>query len=354
MDFKQDDIESLKLLVEGEKRKIVIVSHTNPDGDALGSSLTWARFMETKGHDVMCVVPNRYPYFLEWMPGIKDIKVFKDDNDGSVAKYISEADIIFCMDFNMVSRLEKLGEAIVTNREAVRVLFDHHLDPPQEYNLMFSNPLSSSTAFLVYKLIEKLEGTDFITKEMGELLYVGMMTDTGNFSFSYLTAELFEAVAELVRKGVDIVAIHSRVYNSFTVDRVKLLGFALNKMETLKVGDTGVAYISLRESDLRRFKFQQGDSEGFVNYPLTVRDLSMSAIFIETRNFIRVSLRSRGDVDVSAFARLYFDGGGHLNASGGKSFRPIAETIEYFKKCVGEFFGGEVPVIPEKTDAPIC
>lgn len=339
MDFKQENIDALRLLIESGKRKIIIVSHTNPDGDALGSSLAWARFMECKGHDVTCVVPNKYPYFLDWMPGLNKIKIFKDDSSGKIAKEIAAADIFFCMDFNMVSRLEGLGEAIMSNQNAKKVLIDHHLEPETGYDIKFSKPHSSSTAFLVYKLIEVLEGTQAITKEMGETLYVGMMTDTGNFSFSFLTAELFEGVAELVRKGVDIAAIHSHVYNSFTVDRVKLLGYALNKMETLRVGDTGIAYISLKESEMRRFKFQQGDSEGFVNYPLTVRDLSMSAIFIENRHFIRVSLRSRGDVDVSKFARLYFEGGGHKNASGGKSFLSMSDTIEYFKKCVDEYFG---------------
>lgn len=338
MNFKEEDIESLRFLTDNEKRKIIIVSHTNPDGDALGSSLAWARFMQAKGHDVMCVMPNRYPYFLDWMPGISDIKIFKDDNNGSIAKAISEADIVFCMDFNMLSRLEGLGRAITANERAKRVLIDHHLEPENDYDLLFSNPQCSSTAFLVYKLIETIDGVQSITKEMGELLYVGMMTDTGNFSFSYLTAELFEGVAELVRKGVDVADIHSRVYNSFTVDRVKLLGFAINKMETIRVGDIGIAHISLLESELRRFNFQQGDSEGFVNYPLTVRDLSMSVIFIETRNFIRVSLRSRGNVDVSLFARTYFEGGGHRNASGGKSFRSMPDTIKYFKECVREFF----------------
>lgn len=346
MDFKQEDIESLRTLTGNGKRKIIIVSHTNPDGDALGSSLAWAHFLKSKGHDVTCVVPNKFPYFLDWMPGIGDIRILKEDKDGKIARDISEADIFFCMDFNMLSRLEGLGGLIMANQSAKRVLVDHHLEPETIYDLVFSFPTCSSTSFLVYKLIEELEGTHVITKEMGELLYVGMMTDTGNFSFSFLTAELFEGVAELVKKGVDIASIHSAVYNSFTADRVKLLGFALNKMETLRIGGTGIAYISLRESELRRFNFQQGDSEGFVNYPLTVRDLNMSAIFIETRNFIRISLRSRGDVDVSLFARTYFEGGGHRNASGGKSFLPMPEAIEYFKKCADEFFGEQKPASP--------
>ncbi|MCD8073310.1 MAG: bifunctional oligoribonuclease/PAP phosphatase NrnA [Alistipes sp.] len=338
MELDKDNLSRLREMIQGEPRKITVVSHTNPDGDAIGSSLAWAHFLRTFGHSVECVVPNRYPYFLEWMPSIETLKIFKDDRKGETAAYIRESEIIFCLDFNCIARLEGLSEVILSNTTAKFVLIDHHLDPPDEYDLVFSYPECSSTSYLIYKMIEGLDGLPSITKEMGEALFVGIMTDTGNFAFSNLSAELFETVASLVRLGVNIPYIHSMVYNSFTVDRVKLLGRALNKMETLEAGGIGVAYITLLESELRRFNFQQGDSEGFVNYPLTVKNLQMSVIFIQTRHFIRISLRSRGDVDVSRFAKLYFEGGGHRNASGGKSFRSMPETVAYFRKCVGEYF----------------
>ncbi|MCC8035977.1 MAG: bifunctional oligoribonuclease/PAP phosphatase NrnA [Rikenellaceae bacterium] len=338
MELDRDNISRLREMIEGEPCKITVVSHTNPDGDAIGSSLAWAHFLRTLGHTVECVVPNRYPYFLEWMPSIETLRIFKDDRNGETAAFISGSEIIFCLDFNCIARLEGLSEVILSNTTAKFVLVDHHLDPPQEYDLVFSHPECSSTSFLVYKMIEKLGGTASITKEMGESLFVGIMTDTGNFAFSNLTSDLFETVASLVRLGVDIPYVHSMVYNSFTVDRVKLLGYALNKMETIHAHGVGVAYITLLESELRRFHFQQGDSEGFVNYPLTVKDLQMSVIFIQTRNFIRVSLRSRGDVDVSRFAKIYFEGGGHRNASGGKSYKSMPETVAYFRKCVEEYF----------------
>lgn len=334
-----ESIERLRQLVLDRPRRITVVSHTNPDGDAIGSSLAWASFLRRYGHSVECVVPNRPPYFLEWMPGISSLRIFKDDKNGETARFIAESELIFCLDFNCIDRLEGLGETITGNDTATVVLMDHHLDPPEGYDLYFTDPAYSSTSLLVYKIIARLAGEQSIDAEMGEALFVGMMTDTGNFSFSNLSADLFEIIASLVRRGLDIPRVHSLVYNSFTVDRVRLLGYSLNKMETLEVNGVGVAYMTLREAELRRFNFQQGDSEGFVNYPLTVKDLSMSVIFIETRHFIRISLRSRGDVDVSRFAKLYFDGGGHKNASGGKSYKNMVETVEYFRKCVAEYFG---------------
>ncbi len=339
MKIGTDKTDKLRELIDSGPRRIVIVTHTNPDGDAIGSSLAWAELLEGKGHDVTCVVPNRYPSFLEWMPGIDQLKVFKFDEDGSIAKTISEAEIIFCLDFNQITRLERLSDAITGNGTAKIVLMDHHLNPSAGFDLMFSYPDSSSTSFLIYELVEQLEGTDAITKRMGENLYVGMMTDTGNFAFSNLTPELFRAVALLVEKGVNVAQIHSDVYNSFTEDRLRLLGFALNKMETFRAGNVGVAYIGLKENELRKFNFQPGDSEGFVNFPLTVQTLQVSASFIETRKFIRISLRSKGDVDVNIFANRYFEGGGHKNASGGKSFVSMAETIAHFRRSALEYFG---------------
>lgn len=337
MELLKKDVDELRALVFGEPQNVVIVSHTNPDGDAIGSSLAWATALRRKGHRVTCIVPNRYPSFLEWLPGIEELRVYKNHKE-EVEKAVAEADTIYCIDFNQIRRLEGVGELIEKNTEARTVLIDHHLEPPHVYGLEISYPKSSSTAFLVYCLIEKLEGLEAIDKTMSEQLYVGMMTDTGNFSFSFLTPELFRAVAVLVEKGIDIPHINRMVYHSFTADRLKLLGHVLDKMQIMKVNGDEVAYMTLKESELRKFNFQIGDSEGFVNYPLSIRGLALSAMFIETRNFIRISFRSREDVDASEFARRYFDGGGHKNASGGKSYVTMPETIENYKKAVLEFF----------------
>ena len=335
MKISEESIASLRSLFIGGGRKVVVVSHTNPDGDAIGSSLALREILVGIGHEVTCVVPNKYPYFLDWMPGVENIAVFRTDPE-RVVEAVSEADIIVCADMNRLSRLEQLSDVISANTTAKRVLIDHHLSPDETFDVMISHPESSSTAFLVYTIIAEMLGTQAVSREMAEQLYVGMMTDTGNFSFSFLTPELFRAVAVLAETGIDIPAIHNNVYNSFTEGRARLFGYVINrKMKTLLKGT--VAYMSLTEEEMRRYWFQQGDSEGFVNYPLTVKKMKMSAMFIETHDFIRVSLRSRGKYDVDVFARRYFNGGGHKNAAGGKSYLSMEETINRYMEAVREF-----------------
>ena len=315
---------------------MVILSHTNPDGDAVGSSIAWGEALRNIGHSVTCVVPNKYPYYLDWMTGIRDIVIFKGDEEGRTAKAVAEADVIFCLDFHSLSRLDALGDMIAANTTAKRVLIDHHLNPSEQFDIMFSHPESSSTSYLVYKLIEALWGAQSVTATQAEVLYVGMMTDTGNVSFSNLTPELYESLAVLCGTGINIPQIYNNVYNSFTEGRARLFGYTINrKMKLLRKGT--VAHMSLTEEEMRRFWFQQGDSEGFVNYPLTIKKMRMSAIFIEHKDFIRVSLRSRGAVDVNLFAGRYFEGGGHHNAAGGKSYVSMAETIARFEAAVEEF-----------------
>ena len=336
MNISQDRIDALRAMLVRPGQQIVIVSHTNPDGDAVGSSLAWSDVLTSMGHHVTCIVPNKYPYFLDWMPGISDVVIFRTDAEGRAARAIAGADIIFCLDFNALSRLENLSETLASNTTARRVLIDHHLSPAEGFDIAFSHPESSSTCFLVYTLIERMFGTDAITLKMAEELYVGMMTDTGNFAFSNLTPDLFRAVAELSETGIDIPQIYNNVYNSFTEGRARLFGYVINrKMKMLLKGT--VAYMSLTEEEMRRFWFQQGDSEGFVNYPLSIKKMKMSAMFSQQHDFIRVSLRSRGNVDVDTFARRYFNGGGHRNAAGGKSFVSMEETIRHYIDAVNEY-----------------
>ena len=328
---------ALRGLVECGPRNVVVLSHTNPDGDAIGSSLAWAEALRAKGHSVTCIVPNRFPYYLEWMTGVEEMVIFKDDKQQRAAKAVNEAELIFCLDFHSLQRLDApLSELIATNTTAKRVLIDHHLNPPQEFDVMFSHPEASSTSYLIYKVVEALWGAESVTARQAEVLYVGMMTDTGNFSFSTLTPDLYRSLAVLAATGIDIPQIHNNVYNSFTEGRARLFGYTINrKMKLLRKGT--VAHMSLTEEEMRRFWFQQGDSEGFVNYPLTIKKMRMSAIFIEHKDFIRVSLRSRGAVDVNTFAARYFEGGGHHNAAGGKSFVSMPETIARFEAAVEEY-----------------
>lgn len=332
----QSKIETLRGYLDGGEKRIAIVTHTNPDGDAIGSSLAWAETLRRWGHTVQCLVPNRFPSFLDWMEGIGEVVIAKEAPEVAT-EAINSAELIFVMDLNKIDRLDSMTEPLEAS-SAPRILIDHHLMPPDDYALQFSYPNLCSTAFVTYKLIEAMCGTDCITRSMAENLYAGIMTDTGNFAFSFLTPDLMRAVAVLIEQGLDIPKVYTAVYNSYTASRVKLLGYSLGrKMELIEEGKA--AYMSLTEREMRRYNFQLGDSEGFVNYPLTIVGVKISAIFIETRKFIRVSLRSRGDeVDVNIFARRYFGGGGHKNAAGGKSFVSVEKTIEHFKSAVAEYF----------------
>ncbi len=332
----QSKIETLRGYLDGGEKRIAIVTHTNPDGDAIGSSLAWAETLRRWGHTVQCLVPNRFPSFLDWMEGIGEVIIAKEAPEVAT-EAINSAEVVFVMDLNKIDRLDSMTEPLEAS-SAPRILIDHHLMPPDDYSLQFSYPDLCSTAFVTYKLIEAMCGTDCITRSMAENLYAGIMTDTGNFAFSFLTPDLMRAVAVLIEQGLDIPKVYTAVYNSYTASRVKLLGYSLGrKMELIEEGKA--AYMSLTEREMRRYNFQLGDSEGFVNYPLTIVGVKISAIFIETRKFIRVSLRSRGDeVDVNIFARRYFGGGGHKNAAGGKSFVSVEKTIDHFKSAVAEYF----------------
>ena len=335
MKIENEKIEGLKALLN-EPRKVVIVGHTNPDGDAIGSSLALAEVLRQKGHEVVCSLPNNYPYYLRWIPQSEELIIHRNDEEGRIEKALDEADIIVCADMNALTRADALGEVVAKNETAKRVLIDHHLMPADYFDISLSYPESSSTAFVMYSIIVALYGKEAISQMVATQLYVGIMTDTGNFAFSNLTPDLFEAVAVLAATGIDIPKIYNNVYNSFTEGRARLFGYTINrKMKTLLGGR--VAYMSLTEEEMRRFWFQQGDNEGFVNYPLTVKKMKMSAMFTAQTGFIRVSLRSRGDVDVDTFARRYFNGGGHKNAAGGKSFVSMDETIAHYIKSVHEY-----------------
>lgn len=335
MQIANSKIEELRELLL-TPQKIVILSHTNPDGDAIGSSLAWAEILKSKGHSVSCIVPNRFPYYLDFMPNCDSILMYRGEGEGSVVNAVRSADIIFCLDFHTMSRLEGLGDVIDENQHAKRVLIDHHLDPVEDFDLMLSYPEASSTCYLMALIIERLYGAEAITKSMAENLFVGMMTDTGNFAFSTITPDLFRVVSILVNTGIHVPTIHNNVYNSFSEGRARLFGYVINRK--MKIFHNGtVAHMSLTSEEMKRFWFQQGDSEGFVNYPLTIKKMKISAMFTEHSDFIRVSLRSRGDIDVNLFAQRYFNGGGHKNAAGGKSFLSMEDTLKHFEESIKEY-----------------
>ena len=336
MNIDSQKIELFKQQL-AEPKKVVILSHTNPDGDAIGSSLAMAEVLENQGHTVHCIVPNRFPYYLKWMPKSDNLIIHSNDKLGLTERVIAAADVVICADMSSLSRLEALTEIIAANTTAKRILVDHHLNPSEEFDIVFSYPESSSTAYLVYEVLKAAYGKEVFNTTIATLLYVGMITDTGNFAFSNINPDLFRAAADLLETGIDVPTIYNNVYNSFTEGRARLFGYVINrKMKTLLKGT--VAYLSLTEEEMRKFWFQQGDSEGFVNYPLSIKKVKMSAMFSEQQGgFIRVSLRSHGSVDVNTFARRYFNGGGHHNAAGGKSFMNMEDTIAHYIAAVEEY-----------------
>lgn len=314
-----------------EASTIAVVSHTNPDGDAIGSGLALSAFLRGLGYDVRFFVPNRFPKFLAFIPGSERVEIYAEACESARA-YIADADLIVCSDFNQVGRLDKMTDAIEANVIAPRVLIDHHMNPP-EYELSFSDTGYSSTAHMVYDLICAWSGPEAVTSEMAVALYVGIVTDTGNLSYGNLTPDLYRAVAGLVEKGVRPVEISKAIFNTQSESRLRMVGYLLS--EKMKVDcSLRTAYITLTRAEKTRFNHQIGDTEGIVNMPLTIECVDFSAMFIETLDCIKISFRSQGDFDVNLFAREYFNGGGHKNAAGGRYYGPMGEAVARFEEIV--------------------
>lgn len=328
--FETTKVIQLKALC-AESRSIAIVSHTNPDGDAIGSGIALSAFLRGQGYDVRFFVPNHFPKFLEFLPGSETVGIYGELCEVA-HDYIAEADLIICSDFNQVGRLDRMTDAIEANVIAPRVLIDHHLNPP-EYELSFSDTGYSSTAHMVYDLIGAWAGTEAITPEMAVALYVGIVTDTGNFSYGNLTPELYRAVATLVERGVNPLEVSRLVFNTQSESRLRMVGYLLS--EKMKVeNELHTAFITLTRAEKTRFDHQIGDTEGIVNMPLAIDGVDFSAMFIETLDCIKISFRSQGDFDVNRFARTYFDGGGHKNAAGGRFFGPMSEAVAKFSATI--------------------
>ncbi|MCX6273230.1 MAG: bifunctional oligoribonuclease/PAP phosphatase NrnA [Bacteroidetes bacterium] len=332
--MKHDDSGSIRSILTTDK-KILITCHSNPDGDAIGSSLALMHALRSLGHMVDILVPNDYPTFLAWMPGIQQIVVFKHKLKEAM-KLAVEADIIFCMDYQGLKRVEKM-EVIWKETTAVKVMIDHHPHPDvAAFQYLISNSHTSSTSELVYDFIFQLGGEKLITKEISECLFVGIATDTGSFSYSCNYEKTFLVIAELLRKGIDVEKIHRMVYDTYSENRMRLLGYCLS--EKLKVlPEFGTAYIYLSKEDLKRFKFQVGDTEGVVNYALSIKGICLAVLFTERDNFIRMNFRSKGKFSVNEFVKKHFEGGGHKNAAGGNSYLSLQETLSKFEALLPEY-----------------
>jgi phosphoesterase RecJ-like protein len=323
----KDDIYNIKQLLSTPKH-IVIVPHKNPDGDAIGSSLGLYHYLKKLHHHVMVIAPNDYPNFLKWMPAEGDVLKY-DSNTEKANELIEKADLIFTLDFNALNRIGDM-EMPVTNAKAIKIMIDHHQQPDDYAKYIYSDVSMSSTCEMVYNVIEMLQDVDKIDGNIATCLYTGIMTDTGSFRFSCTTTQTHNIIGTLIEKGADNAQIYSNIYETFSYNQLQLLGCALNNLRVFPEYNT--AYITLSQEELNSFNFKKGDTEGFVNYGLALEGIVFSVIFIESQqdNIVKISLRSKGDFSVNEFARAHFEGGGHINAAGGKSELSLEETIEKF------------------------
>lgn len=314
-------------------RDVVLTTHRNPDGDAVGSSLGLYHFLKEQGHSVHMTVPSEYPGFLSWMPGIDEMLVYDIDTD-EVKSVLEKAEVIFALDFNALDRIDKMGE-IISGSNAKKVMIDHHLYPADFADYQLVDTSASSTCELVYDFIQLLEMDKFLTPQIGDCLFTGILTDTGSFKYS-TSPKLFRIVANLLERGVDDVYIQGLVFNALPEKSLRLLGHCLaNRMEILEEFQTGI--ITLTREDYENFEISRGDTEGIVNYLLRLKNVQIAAFIHEQPKITKISLRSKGDFSVQEIASKYFKGGGHKNASGGASFSGLDSTIRKFKAVLPEF-----------------
>ncbi len=329
-------ISSLQELLTDRQRQISIVVHTNPDGDAIGSALGFFTVLHRLGYSKVSVIaPNAYASFLHWMPG-NDHVIIASEKPGVAKAAISNAHLLFCLDFNGFSRAEQLENALA-NSKAIKIMIDHHPQPEKGFDLIFSDTGVSSTAELIYEVITALGHEDAIDLDAAQCLYAGIVTDTGSFSFSCNNPRTYEITARLIGKGVDGAHIQRLIYSTYSAQRMRLLGFCLSeKLVVLEQHHT--AYISLTKDEMQRFDHKEGDTEGIVNYALSIKGIRMAALFVEKDDCIKLSLRSTDPVDVNIFAREHYNGGGHKNAAGGKSFTDMHNTLMKFEVLVSREF----------------
>jgi phosphoesterase RecJ-like protein len=332
--LNKEDIIKVKNLLS-RQREIVIVVHYNPDGDAVGAALALQIYLQQQGHNIQILVPNPYPDFLEWMPQSQTIMQATENIDLCVEK-IQHADIVFCLDFNAFNRTGTLQETLEKST-AVKILIDHHINPVHSFDIMYSVADASSTCELMYDfIINMMEGEKCMNKQIAECLYVGIITDTGSLSYSCNNQSTYSVLGNLIQYGIDGEDIHRKVYDNYSENRMKLLGYSL--LERLKVLDEyATSFIYLTKEDLIKYNYKQGDIEGNVNYGFSIKTVRFTALFSERDDRVRVSFRSKGDFNVDDFARLHFNGGGHKNASGGNSYKTMKETVEDFENLLKQY-----------------
>ncbi|MDB5272697.1 MAG: hypothetical protein JWO58_1064 [Chitinophagaceae bacterium] len=319
------DLSELGQLLATPK-KIVITTHQKPDADALGSSLAWCRYLIKKGHTARVITPTDYPQFLEWMQGNDDVIVFSDKTESECEEYIKAADVICCLDFNALARIGTLGE-LVKLATAKKVLIDHHLAPESFADLTFSDTKAAATAVLIYDLIVGLGDKAFLDIYIAECIYAGIMTDTGSFRHSSTDRRVHLIIADLMLFNLDNARIHRLIFDTSTEERLRFLGYALSE-RLYVLNEYYTAFFTISGKDLERFHSQTGDTEGLVNYALSMEGIVLAILLIEREDGVKLSFRSKGEFSVSEFARKHFNGGGHRNAAGGISDVGFSETVK--------------------------
>ena len=327
-------IAALKELLQSPK-EILITTHHKPDADALGSSLGLLGYLKKKGHKVTVVTPSDYPGFLNWMQGNEDVIIYSAQNDQQVKNLINQAEVIFCLDFSALCRINEMGEYI-RQAPGKKVLIDHHLEPEDFADIAFSDTSAAATAELVFEVIRDLGDQDLIDVKIGECLYAGIMTDTGSFRHPSTSRNVHLIIAELLHIGVNTSNIHRLIYDSHTESRLRFLGYVLkDKLTVLREYKT--AYIAISARELKDYDSKTGDTEGLVNFALSIEGVAFAALIIDRSEAVKMSFRSVGDFSVNDFARKNFSGGGHRNAAGGISYLSLEETVQKFVSLLPEY-----------------
>ena len=332
--MNKDNIDSIKTLLSTPKA-IVIIPHKNPDGDAIGSSLGLYHYLKQYNHNVIIIAPNDYPDFLKWMP--EEAKILKyDSKKEDCDTIIYNAELIFTLDFNSLGRIGDM-ETIVSKSEAIKIMIDHHQQPDDYATYTYSDVSMSSTCEMVFNFIDMLNDLDKIDRDIATCLYTGIMTDTGSFRFASTTSTTHTIIGQLIEKGADNSQIHNQIYDTNSYARLQLLGRALSNLKVIPEYRT--AYITLSQEELNTFDFKKGDTEGFVNYGLSLNGIIFAAIFIESHqdDIIKISLRSKGDFSVNELSRAHFNGGGHTNAAGGRSELSLSDTVDKFISILPQY-----------------
>ncbi|MBL7843734.1 MAG: bifunctional oligoribonuclease/PAP phosphatase NrnA [Cyclobacteriaceae bacterium] len=316
-------------------REVVIVTHHKPDADALGSSLGLAAYLKKKGHQVFVITPSDYPSFLNWLPGNDEVIIYNDRIENQIAERVAKAEIIFCLDFSALGRINSIGE-MIRKSSAKKVLIDHHLEPEKFADFEQWDPKAASTAGLVYELLIELGDRTKIDADIADCLYAGLLTDTGGFRHNNTRREEFMIASDLVSLGANPTKVSKLIYDTNTLERLRLMGYVLSE-KLVVLPEYKTAYMTLNQEELKKFGSQSGDTEGFVNYGLSIEGIRLSVMIYQRNDEVKLSFRSLGDFSVNEMARKYFNGGGHKNASGGTSSTSLQATLENFLKILPEY-----------------